>query len=354
VHPPGVVTANTDMLALPIVRYRIDCVAHTPIRLPDYAGSLLRGAFGRALRQVACITREKDCAPCALKTGCPYTAVFAPGKPERPHPRLQNSEIPAPYIVEPPAWGARIVAPGGSFKFHMVLIGRALEHLPIVILAWRRALARGLGPGDGTGDIAAVATEEGQIVYTPAQGSIAPHTPATVSAPVPGKLPRTLILRISTPLRLQLNGNALPPHRLTPRPLVLAAARRAVLLAEFHGQDALPEIDWKALATEADALADQRRLVWRDWTRHSSRQRQTMQLGGVIGEWLLDGDLSLAWPWLHLGQWLHVGKETVFGMGGYRLESHLEEHIPTPGENDCNHPAQLIDGKEITYTHHSA
>jgi hypothetical protein len=60
------------MLVVPVNRYRFDCIAHTPIRLPDYTGSLLRGAFGRALRQVACITREKDCTPCALKYGCSF------------------------------------------------------------------------------------------------------------------------------------------------------------------------------------------------------------------------------------------------------------------------------------------
>lgn len=69
---------GTDILALPIVRYRFDCVAQTPIRLPDHPASLLRGAFGRALRQVACITREKDCTPCALKAGAPTRRCSPP------------------------------------------------------------------------------------------------------------------------------------------------------------------------------------------------------------------------------------------------------------------------------------
>lgn len=338
---------------LPVTRYRVDCVAQTPIRLPDYAGSLLRGAFGRALRQVACITRDKDCAPCALKRGCPYTAVFAPGKPDRPHPLLQNSDVPAPYVIEPPPWGARIVAPGEGFAFHMVLIGRAREHLPIVILAWRRALARGLGPGDGTGDIATVATETGQIVYTPTQGSVLAHESAVPPAPTFSMPPATVTLRFSAPLRLQQNGNALPPHRLTPRPLILAAARRASLLAEFHG-DGAPLIEWKALAAEADALNDERRLEWRDWTRYSSRQRQTMTLGGAVGDWTLAGDIARAWPWLHLGQWLHVGKETVFGLGGYRLECELPDHSSALGGKDCGRPAQLTDRKETNRRPQSA
>ncbi|MDP2824006.1 MAG: CRISPR system precrRNA processing endoribonuclease RAMP protein Cas6 [Sulfuritalea sp.] len=335
------------MICLPLTRYRFDCIAQTPIRLPDYAGSLLRGAFGRALRQVACITREKDCTPCALKRGCPYTAVFAPGKPETPHPFLQNSDIPAPYVIEPPDWGAHVVGAEDRFSFHMVLIGRALEHLPIVILAWRRALARGLGAGDGTAELAAVAGEDGQTLYTPQDGRIAPGKLAGAVPPAPTlatSLP-TITLRFSTPLRLQHSGNALPPHRLTPRPLILAAARRASLLGEFHGNGA-PAIDWKALAAEADALSDQRRLEWRDWTRYSSRQKQVMTLGGAIGEWTLKGDFTHAWPWLYLGQWLHLGKETVFGLGGYQLESGLPEHNSTPGGKECGRPTHVTEGKE--------
>ena len=54
----------------------------------------------------------------------------------------------------------------------------------------------------------------------------------------------------------------------------------------------------------------------------SSRQRQEMTLGGVLGRWTLSGDsavLAQLWPWLWLGQWLHLGKNATVGLGGYRL-----------------------------------
>lgn len=346
-HPSRAVTAVAPF-SLAFARYRFDCVAQTPIRLPDHAGSLLRGAFGHALRQVACITREKDCAPCALKAACPYSAVFAPGKPAQPHRLLQNSEIPVPYVIEPPPWGARVIESGAGFSFHMLLIGRALEHLPIVVLAWRRALLRGLGAGDGRAELAALRGEDGDTLYSPEAGRIAAHdTPPRAIPPVPVSraIPATLTLHFHSPLRLQHNGSALAPHRLSPRPLILAAARRASLLGEFHGSGAAP-IDWKALAGEADALSDRRQLEWRDWTRYSSRQHQAMTLGGVVGDWTLQGEFGLAWPWLHLGQWLHVGKETAFGLGGYRIESGESKHNSAPDRKDCERPAQGIEGKE--------
>ena len=75
-----------------------------------------------------------------------------------------------------------------------------------------------------------------------------------------------------------------------------------------------------ALAEQVD---DERQLRWFDWTRYSSRQQQEMALGGVVGQWHLHTNadtLEQLWPWLWLGQWLHVGKNASFGLGGYRLQ----------------------------------
>jgi CRISPR-associated endoribonuclease Cas6 len=44
-----------------------------------------------------------------------------------------------------------------------------------------------------------------------------------------------------------------------------------------------------------------------------------MTLGGVVGEWTLQGPLGPFSHFLDMGQWLHVGKEAAFGLGRYRL-----------------------------------
>ena len=48
-----------------------------------------------------------------------------------------------------------------------------------------------------------------------------------------------------------------------------------------------------------------------------------MHLGGAIGDWHL-GDLAPEQARaLHIGQWLHLGKNTTFGLGRYTL---TEQH----------------------------
>jgi CRISPR-associated endoribonuclease Cas6 len=78
--------------------------------------------------------------------------------------------------------------------------------------------------------------------------------------------------------------------------------------------------DATALARHAEGIDDERELHWREWTRFSSRQKQEMTLGGVVGDWVIRGDLEPLMPWLWLGQWLHVGKNATMGMGSYSLE----------------------------------
>ena len=335
--------------SFPVARYRFEFQVRQPIRLPGYSGSMLRGAFGHALRQLACMTRQKECAGCPLIGSCPYPAIFAPPPPAT-HSLQKFSQIPPPYVIEPPAWGSRVIAAGETLVFHQVLIGRALQELPLIVLAWRRAMARGVGAGDGTADLIRVVHcgEAGdQEIHRPEVGTIAAHAQtldlhcsdnaATTSAAT---------LRFATPLRLQQNGRALPPDKLHARTLLMALARRANLLAEFHADGPLVA-DFAALGEAAAHIREEKHLTWLDWTRFSSRQQQKMSLGGVVGSWRLEGDLVPFTPLLQLGEWLHVGKEAAFGLGRYRLDVHLPEDISGTHEKSRDWQRQVYESKVV-------
>jgi len=333
----------------PLARYRFEFQVTRPIRLPDYAGSMLRGAFGHALRQLACMTRQKECADCPLISTCPYPAIFAPPPPAT-HTLQKFSQIPVPYVIEPPAWGARQLGEGDSLVFHFVLIGRALKELPLVILAWRRAFARGVGTGDGTAELVRVdhSSEAGvngdTEIHRPDTGALIPHAQEIRLHTDRDTDTTRISLEFTTPLRLQRNGHALPPEKLDARTLLMALARRANLLAEFHAHGPLID-DFSALTKACDGIRDTRQLVWRDWTRYSSRQHQAMALGGVVGTWTLEGDLAPFAPYLHLGKWLHVGKEAAFGLGAYATANPPGEHISGDQVKNRESLVQPVEGE---------
>ena len=339
---------------IPLARYRFTARVQQRLALPDYAGSLLRGQFGAALRNVACMTRQPTCTGCPLLQTCPYTRIFeAPAPPRGEHALQDFSQIPNAYVMEPPAPGARVLEPGADLEFHLVLIGHATDQLALVIFALQRALAHGLTRERSPASLLRVDWVDpmgtAHAVWTADQPTLVEH-PTTVAAPAPvlvaefaskliagsagdtcaiGQNDHQITLRIQTPMRLQNQGQPLGVGQLTPRALIAAVARRTALLMEFHASSAAcpgGHSSWGAAAKHAtqlaDGLTDTQDLHWFDWTRYSSRQQQQMTLGGVLGSWTLYGSadsLAQLWPWLWLGQWLHVGKNATLGMGAYTL-----------------------------------
>jgi hypothetical protein len=58
---------------------------------------------------------------------------------------------------------------------------------------------------------------------------------------------------------------------------------------------------------------------WQDWSRFSGRQKQWIELGGLVGRVTYSGDLGEYLPLLALGELVHVGKGTVFGNGQFQI-----------------------------------
>ena len=312
--------------AIPLARYRFTALMRDPLRLPDYAGSLLRGQFGAALRGVACMTRQPLCGGCPLLATCPYTRIFeAPPPPA--HSLQKFSAIPNAYVIEPPPIGVQDLPAGGALTFHMVLAGDALAQLPLVIFAWQRALAQGLTRSRSAAELLCVDWMDADGTAHPVWRRDTPvlldHLAALVAPSAPAGPLNAVTLHIHTPLRLQQQGQPLRMDQLTPRALLAAVARRVALVMEFHAH----QPHWGCAVPEqvrlAESLSDDRSLRWHDWTRYSSRQQQEMTLGGVLGRWTLQGKpetLAALWPTPWLGQWLHVGKNATMGMGGYTLK----------------------------------
>ncbi len=312
--------------SFPVARYRFTVRMHAPLRLPEFAGSLLRGQFGSALRRVSCMTGEKSCQGCPMIGTCPYPAIFETPAPAE-HAMQRFSHVPNPYVIEPPERGVRLIPAGDVLQFSIVLIGRALTHLSLVSQALQRAMEEGLGRERARGALESIEWQGGEggsvpdqvTVWRQGDARILPHPAFLQSASLPGGEINRLDIRIYTPMRLQTQGRALRQHELVPRKFIADLLRRITLLAEFHaGQRNFVE-DVHALVLLAEGLAHQPTLRWLDWSRYSSRQRQEMTLGGVVGTWSLEGDLAPLYPWLWLGQWLHVGKNTTMGLGGYSL-----------------------------------
>ena len=155
-----------------------------------------------------------------------------------------------------------------------------------------------------------------------------PRHPALPPAP-----PRTLRIRLLTPLRIKRREHFVGVSDFDFRVLMGGLLRRISLLTYFFGETPL-ETDFAGLLRRAESVPIAApALRWREWTRRSSRQNAKLQMGGVVGSFELVGaGLDPFWPYLWLGQWTHAGKGCSMGLGRYVIEPLGGEGAASSGE----------------------
>ena len=134
--------------------------------------------------------------------------------------------------------------------------------------------------------------------------------------PPPAGVPITLTFL--TPTRLVHNGTNATPAEF--HVFFRNVLRRVNLLNHFHCAGELWDDALDLIAEAGRITAATARLRWLEWDRYSARQGQRVPMGGFIGRVSYAGNLCRLWPWLALGQWVHVGKGATLGLGEHRVE----------------------------------
>ncbi len=307
---------NYPKLSFSVATYQVKSILQGGFSLPEYAGSMLRGVYGNSLRKISCMTGQKKCDNCPIITTCPYPELFEPVG-DMTHIGRNVKSIPAPYVIQAPAWGARELKKGDELIFNIRLFGVPARRVPFVFQAWRQALRYGIGrkPNKASALISNIRhLETGQNLFDD-KGNFVQHTPSIPNIEV-GNHPTDIVIEFKTPYRSQKQGNPISVEDITPRRLITDIIRRAILLTDFYG-NASDSGDWqidKWLAM-ADNIRNTKELYWQDWKRYSNRQHSSMRLGGLMGKWYWKDVQAEIATLLKIGNIIHVGKQTVFGFG---------------------------------------
>ena len=217
---------------------------------------------------------------------------------------------------ETPSGG--VFAPDAPIPVRLALFGEATRAAAYATLALLRAAEGGVGPARVALRPASVAGTAG----TPRAFSEAALRDAMQAVPLPSAPPPygEVRLRFETPLRLRLANDLVTPARFRPAHLLGAAVRRASLLTYSQTGHPIPA-DFRALKAAAAPVAwIGARFGWVETRRFSTRQQARLAMGGIVGEATLDAAaLGPLWPFLWLGQTLHLGKGASMGFGRYRI-----------------------------------
>jgi hypothetical protein len=243
--------------------------------------------------------------------------------------------------------------PGERLSFDVVLVGKTKEYLPYFIVTFKELSQAGLGRNRSTVELSAVGhlgsdgietpvyARQDNLVRPPAEAiswadlcatqsfengsmnlrqnrcaradtEVGPYNSGNESSKV-----TRLTLRFLTPTMLKVDG--VLARRPAFGPIAKRLRDRINALAYFYCGSGL-DIDFKAFGEQAEKIktvADSTR--WVESSRYSRRREVTHDLSGFIGEASFEGELAPFIPYLKLGEYVHVGKNAVFGNGWYRI-----------------------------------
>jgi len=306
-------------LTFEFYRFRFQFRSAGTLYFPPYkSGNIVRGAFGSIFRKLVCIPACQDAKLCEDRTTCPYARVFEP-QDSRGEGPSGLADWPRPFVFRASHLDGRTVRQGESFHFDVHIFDVTDPALAYFVLAFAQLVREGLGPGRARADMAAVdqldlsgltvaRVFDGERVH---MGELKPPISMDMSH-TPGYVERVRV-RFMTPTELKSE------HQITERPefgILFGRLRdRISTLRTLYGDGPL-DIDFRAIGERASAVRIVRSELRRTVVdRLSSRTGQWHSLGGFVGEVEYQGGLGEFMPYLYLGQWVGVGRQTVWGKG---------------------------------------
>jgi hypothetical protein len=323
------------MTTLEFAKYRFIIRTRERLILPEYKGSTFRGGFGYAFKRVVCLLGKEECLNgCHLKDRCMYHAIF---------------ETPTihPFIIEPPLEEQESYGSDDLLSFNLILIGRAIDYFPYFLFTFEELGRLGIGKGRGQYWL-----EEGISIGQDAEAKVYSQKDRRIMNSgfrISGeKFTRYSTLGVEkvevefiTPTRLKYKGKL--TSDLDFYILFRAILMRLTSLMDSYcggGEILLPsgyktdagsllryfyspkELDpdsrkaiHEAIKESKNVPTERSDLSWMDWERYSTRQGERMKLGGVVGKISFTGSLAKFLPYLLLAEYIHIGKETTFGLG---------------------------------------
>jgi len=257
---------------------------------PFFIGSMIRGAMGYALKKVTCINPSYKCEGCFAQSSCLYYNFY----------EQQNKFHNYRFEIE---------LNSGKFDFGLYLFNEACEKLPYVLSALQMTLTElGLGRENLTFHDLSIKLNGEDIYAGTAFRSfdIIEQKILQIDSFCPN-----IKIKLLTPLRIKKNNKFLRED------VDLKDILRSVYQKEQEfntGQKAFK------LTYEPSYITTVKALRYQSLVRKSNRQKQKLNMDGVVGEIAVMGLDQESYRLLKLGEIIGVGKQTVLGLGRIEVE----------------------------------
>lgn len=283
--------------------------------LPVSKASAIRGGMGEMLLRANCI-RNRECKVCDFKGECIVQRTMYSQFDSKPDFITVGDSV--GYIVECEDYREYYEA-GDSLEFNLILFGKTIVYFNQYLQALFALGQNGLGKEKTKFVIVQVTNTKGYPILDGANVYMKYYEVETLhnyvdyrmrQAAIDGK-PQLMVFL--TPLTQKYQGEFLQKFQMDA--ITKSIQRRLYILNCFEGK----EIDdfYKEML-DAPGIVNQKSTQVRV-PRYSFRHESKMVLKGIKGEIVLDDIPDELLELYFAGELIHIGKNTSFGFGRYRL-----------------------------------
>lgn len=310
---------------LPIHKYLFRFQVEDEIKkLPQFKGSMLRGAFGKSLKASVCISENKICDICFLKKRCYYFTVFETEIEDNSLWFLQGvKKQPHPFVIDSTTAEKISYSKNEFFDIGVSLFTLFPEALPYFILAFEKLGRSGISVKRYKLKLKKVfsVTNDDDLfeIYDSNTKKLREILePFMITPSMLYNNANKILLTFTSPLRIQDNSTILKNNNQITAEILL----RAILRRVYTVLNLFYKIPLKEIITDFSGVKISRNeIFYNEVMRFSNRQKKKMEFGGFLGSIELEGkNLSGFVPYIILASHLNIGKNTVFGYGKYSVK----------------------------------
>lgn len=305
-----------------LYKYRFTIKPKRELILPPYKGSTLRGVFGRGLRNLLCPDINRKCKECMAQDMCVCSYVFETSIVSEIKGQKKIIDVERPYIIEPPLDPINYYGLDDRLAFDFILIGPAVDYIHVCIKSFKERGDIGIGINNGKyflENVISINKNIEKIIFdgnSYMDGSQIIESSELLNEGAELDLNR-VTLRFLTPTRIKYENVIVQDFNF--KIFIASLLRRLESIARIHCDEKWEFDNFKLIKRSEDIKTIYNNLKWKELKRKSNRQNIDVEINGIIGEITFEGELAEFMPFIKLGEFLHIGGDTVNGLGKYEI-----------------------------------
>lgn len=282
--------------------------------MPKNKNSALRGGMGEMLLRANCI-RDRNCEKCDFESECIVRRTMYSKMEIQPGFMSDGDSV--GYVIECNDHREQY-SRGDTLKFRLTLFGKTIVYFSQYINAFYALGREGIGKNHSRYDIIAVENSKGHQILNGMDVNMSNYQVETLGSYIDYRkryiqYEGTQTIDFYSPLTLKYQGRFIQEFQIDA--VLEALKRRIYILMCFEGIDS--DMDTWRIENIPQMLLEEHHFV--SVKRHSNRKRDDILLKGIEGNMLIDDIDEKLIDILIAGEITHIGKNTSFGFGGYRI-----------------------------------